>query len=509
LCLCLVPVGAAESLVSEQELPLESWRTEWTDDHLDSGRSFDEQLDYQRHFRSQFDFLDESDTAIGIAMSAAAGNGSFGRWGIEMTDEEYAEMSRRDRVQREFPLVAGAAVGDDWSEELLEGLDPNGSFGAFAGRWIDQQNGGRLVVALVPEHPEYASAIRRAEEARDELVQLGKLEMTDVVFIDAEFSADDLHRVNREFRELYLTNPAIGDRRSIGMSASMNPVENRVDLYAESAFLRAAGSFAAGYPEGLVEVVEVPDGALRGDDSVDPEDDWGAGNWHAGAKIDIFDGDIYGLGACQWGATARTTSYVYVVTAAHCLGYDDNDLGVTSWWNDYVSNDDARGIRTYGGDDWIVDPNDHTYVVVYHGVYGDLARLSVSETQNVDDYDCYLEDSTLCGQEIWRREYTYETEIGDTKCVALASRGWICATVNSNDAPISGYDNLRGIDTNSGNHSQDGDSGAGVYEDTLMMGIVKGHTGWWGYDTYMTHAYYILYSTGASAICGTSGVCNN
>lgn len=504
----VLPATAQTTTPGSETSMIEAARSAWSSAHPEG--DFDYQVEYQRDFRSQFDFLDESDSAIAAVMGASVSNDSFARWGLQMTNAESSEMDRRDRIQREFPDIAGAAVGDDWSEELVEGLDPTGTFGAFAGRWIDQQDGGRLVVALVPTHSDYAAAKRRAEAQVSALVSDDRLDSDDVRFVDAQFTADDLYRVNKEFSEQYLTE-GVHDRTMIGLSASMNPVENRVDLYVEPGWVSAAQTFAAKYTEGLVEIVEVPDGFLSVTDTVDPEDDWGAGNWHSGAKFDVYDGDLDWQGACSWGATARTTSYVYAVTAAHCLGYSSNSLGTTGFWNDWVSNNTARGFRTWGGDDWIVGPNDHAYVYVYHGVRGDLARMNISVPGNVNDYECYLENFAICGQRITRRELTTETEIGDTKCVALASRGYVCATLNSNDAPISGYDYLRGIDTNSGNHSQDGDSGAGVHESTLMTGIVKGHTGWWGYDTYFTHAYYIETSgyLAASKVCGTSGICDN
>ena len=428
-----------------------------------------------------------------------------------MTNLELAEMTRRDRVQEEYPRIAAAAVGDDWSEELLEGLLPEASFGAFAGRWIDQQDGGKLKLALVRSHPGHDESRQRSQAVIDALVAASRIAETDVEFVDAIFTADDLHKVNREFAAEYLEGTAI-DRQTVGMSASMNPVENRVDLYVEPDWLEIARKFAAQYPAKLVEVVEVPKGFLTITSDTAPRDDWGAGNWHAGAGINIDDGNGY-IGNCAWGATAQTSSYVYVITAAHCLGsaYASNSLGATGWYNSSKPLSGRRGVIDSTRSDWIASPNTG-YVYVYHGVRGDLARLSISHTSNVTDYDCYLKNETICGQSIFDRSLTTETEIGDTVCVALYDRGYVCAAINSNDAPISGYDYLRAMNTNSGNHSMGGDSGAGVHEGLAMTGIVKGYTGWWGYDTYMTHAYYVEtsgYLAATGGICGSTGLCDN
>ncbi len=123
------PTAAGDDAVASVRA---AWQAEFPD------RDFDFHVDHQRHLRSQFDFLDDSNEAIAAVMAAPNINGAFERYSIQMTDAELAEMDRRARVQREFPAIAAAAVGADWSEELVEGLDPDGTFGAFAGRWIDQ-----------------------------------------------------------------------------------------------------------------------------------------------------------------------------------------------------------------------------------------------------------------------------------------------------------------------------------------------------------------------------------
>ncbi len=486
---------------------IEDVRSDWQLAHPDS--EFDARVEYQRHFRSQFDFLDASDATIAAVMTGIPTNESLHRWGLEMSDAEYAEMDRRHQIQKELPAIAAAAVGPDWSEELVEGLAPERSFGAFAGRWIDQQNGGRLVVALVPSHPDYAVSIQRASDTRNTIVGEGRLASDDVRFVDVAFTADQIYQVNSDFGALYLTDDSA--RRDVGMSASMNPVENRVDLYFESDWTVQAQRFARGYPSGLVKLVPVADDALQGIDAVLPASDWGEGEWHSGAWVEIRDGNDSVIGTCLWGATARTTSRVYLVTAAHCAGYSFNNVNQQSWFNSSVSNAVKRGVQTYLGDDVISNQYASTFVLIYHGVRGDLARLEISPASNAGDYDCMIESSQTCGQHIVRRELTTETEIGDTKCITMKTRGYVCGTLNSNDVQLSGYDWLRSINTGSSNHAQGGDSGGGIYEATLMTGILKGHFGWPTYDTYFTHAYYIETSgyLAATKVCGTTTICNN
>lgn len=491
---------------------LESVRAAWSE--ANPMENFDWHVAHGRHFRNQFDFLADSDESIATAMTEGLSNRSIDRWSIDMTDAELAEMERRNRIGQLFPQVAAAAVGDDWSEELIEGLDPRGSFGAFGGHWIDQMNGGRLVVALVPTHHMYAATRARVAALVEGLMRDGQLVSTDVIVVDVPFTADDLHRVNRDFNHKYIYS--VDDPAAIGMSASRNEVENRVDLYTEAAFLAQAFEFASGYPDGLVEVIPVLNGALNADTDVcsptncHPKDDWGPGNWHSGAAIDVLNGNFVSVGGCMWGATVRTTSSVYMVTAAHCLGYGQG-TGVIGFYNVNITNANRRGTQTWGGDDIIAHP-DQGYVAAYHGVYGDYARLQVTVPGNVDNYDCRLENWDLCGATVARREKTYESVVGDVKCVYFGFRNqYVCNPLVSNDAGISGYDNMRSINTDSNDHSLDGDSGAGWIESVLWNGVNHGNMPWPEYNTVYTHAYYVEVSGlgGPTTTCGESGVCDN
>lgn len=504
--LTLIPVSADATAVDISEAQ-DQWQARHTS--LD----FDDQVDYQRHFRSLFDSLDSSDAAIESVMSDTRANGSFERWGLHLTDAEHVELLRRDEIQKEYPSIAAAAVGDDWSEELLEDLAPDGSLGAFAGRWIDQLNAGKLVVALAPDHPDFEAAQRRVLDERDRLVSDGKLEPTDVEIVEVKFTGDDLHRVNREFGEIYVD----GDeklRMLVRMSASINEQENRVDLYAEPLYLEQAKRFASQYPDGLVRVVAVAAGEYEFTDDVDPNSDWGAGKWHAGARIRVTNGSGSTQASCMWGASARTTSYAYVVTAAHCLGsaYDTNSLGTVAFWNGSHGSSSRRGVRAYAVNDVFSDPNGTSFVVAYHGSRGDIARIMITNFGMVDDLDCFLEDMDQCSHELVRRELTTETEVGDVKCAPMASdNAYRCTTLYSNDAFVWGYDWLRQMNTNNTTKSQGGDSGTGWIESTLLTGITKGHGSGPLNDTYFTHAYYVENSSylGPTTICGASGVCGN
>lgn len=240
-------------------------------DDLDAG------VAYQVFFRSQTDFLDTSLETIHARLAEQPDNGSMERWGLYLSDAELAEMDRRQELARWYPELAAAAVGDDWSEELVEGLDPDGTFGAYAGHWIDPDNGDRLVLALVETHPDYDGALARVEARLQQLVAVGKLAATDVVLRSARYTADELYAVDAAFNDMYLT-PAAAN--VVVMSASINPIDNRVDLYTSPDWRGSAERFAAGYPADLVQIVEVPESDLRPEYQATPRTDWGYGAAH-------------------------------------------------------------------------------------------------------------------------------------------------------------------------------------------------------------------------------------
>jgi hypothetical protein len=211
----LASIAAASPALGVPDGRLDEAKAQWATEFPDL--SFDHQLQYQRDFRDQFDFLLSDDQTISDALGRPASNDAMSRWGLKLSDAEYAELDRRVRIQKELPSIAAAAVGSDWSEELVEGLAPEKSFGAFAGRWIDQMDGGELVVSVAAGHPGYVLARQRTESVVDGLVAEGKLERSDVEIRDVTFSADDLYEVNREFGELFL---APGAENEPAMSAS-------------------------------------------------------------------------------------------------------------------------------------------------------------------------------------------------------------------------------------------------------------------------------------------------
>jgi hypothetical protein len=136
-----------------------------------------------------------------------------------------------------------------------------GTFGAFAGRWVDQEDGGRLVIALRSSHPDYTDARARVLEQSELLVSEGRLDEGDLRIVEVEFGADDVYEVNATFARRYLEAPEV-EPLSVRMSVSVNLETNTADLYAEPAWLDEAEAFAEEFPAGLVRIVPVEEGSL-------------------------------------------------------------------------------------------------------------------------------------------------------------------------------------------------------------------------------------------------------
>ena len=491
------------------ELEVEARRI-WANGEGASG-TFDSQVGYAQKLRSTFDFLDSSRVTVLGAIASEHSNSAYERFGLALSNSELKELDRRISNQESFGEIVMAVAGEDLSEDLWEGLDPDGSFGPMAGYWVDNQDGSRLQIRIVTENSRSNEARRAGERKVAELVDQGRLSSSDEVrFHEAEFSLDEIYAVNYDFGVEHL----VEGRKSpeLAMSVSINPVNNSADLYAEPDALEAAQSLAKGYPDGLVRVIAVGAGELSEQQEMDPRDDWGPGNWHAGAAISIRDGNGNGQGNCTWGASARSYSLTYIVTAAHCLGsgaYDDRTSGLNFFSNSNVSNANARGVRSFTGNDAISNWNDPNFIIWYNGPRGDIAAISTDQHAVNADYSCYNQSLSGCSIHIVDRATISQTFIGKLVCASLGkTEEYQCHTVVSNDAAVVGRDYVREID--SAGDTARGDSGAGWKSGNDLHGIHLGrNTG--NNNGLFTHAYYVEDDSYLArvAICGGGGDCNN
>ncbi len=264
----------------------------WSEQH--STIPFDDQFAHETSWKSDVGVLDSSDQTVLSAMASLPRNDSYQRYGVARPDDELQEVDRRMIVQQEFSEIIASAVGDGWSEEMVEGLTPSTSFGPIAGYWIDQQDNGRLQIALVTSDARASAVKRRVEERIDELIRSGsEIQHSDIRYRSATYSLDDLYAVNRSFGLEYLpvsheydssnSSPEVDtgvpvqkdNHDDVRMSASINVVTNQVDLYAETQWVDSAEAFATNYPDGLVNIIEVEAHTLSPGDETLPRNDLG------------------------------------------------------------------------------------------------------------------------------------------------------------------------------------------------------------------------------------------
>lgn len=469
----------------------------WVDQGL--SRSLEMQLQYEQHFRSKFDFLAE-DTASTVRDMA---HEDLSPYGAFLSDPDRTELERRMAIRPWFDDVVAAAVGPDYSEELIEGLAPGASFGALAGYWVDNLDGSRLQLALTADHPLTPVAREAAEAKIDELVADGAIAQDDVRIFEAPYSLDEIYKVNADFAAQYLDGVEHPER--IRMSVSINVRDNVADLYVEPGWEDEAWRFALRHEPGLVNVVYAEAGDLSTTEDLSTRADWGLGNWHAGAQVRVKKDASGGDSLCTWGASAKTSTYSYIVLAAHCYGHSQGSVG--SYWNSDKSGAALKWLVSYAGNDTL-SPKGSGFVRYYNSTRGDIMTVSTQQHVTNDDYDCYFENKNLCGRLISGRALTGDSMAGDWVWAALGrTDAYLGFEIVTHDAPLSGRDFMRELDSNSG--TQGGDSGAGFKNGSKMHGIYHGRRNS-NDNAIFTHAYYVEDSAYLGrTICGSGGNCDN
>lgn len=497
LLLTVLTASASQSAATQ----IEDARLAWSLAH--PALDFDASVAYQQAFRSEFDFAADDEATIATAMVYAEDNGSFEKYGLHLTDDEFAELERRGRISQELSRIKVAFVGTGLSEEDLHedpALTPQDVWGsAFAGSWIDQHEGGRLRIAVVGGSKDATAATLRASGVVDDLVRGGSLSVTDFELVPAEFSYADLVSAQEQWVDGATKIGALSDAR--GFASDIDLQANQlVVFYGSDSQLEYAEEFVRSMPDGMVRIGgQGP--TVREISNPASNHDWP----HAGLVLHVEKQDSTSPVTCTWGLTARTSSYVYAITAAHCSPYrSEVDNPPSYWeWENYTISTQSGGYRhdAYHG---TRDVSEDGYTFGRHWQSGDIMRIMITEW-HMDDYDCYHSGSD-CGTQIVRRELTSETEVNETKCASLpqTSPYYICSTLTSNNYQIGNRTWIRR--TNHNLNDAGGDSGAGLKESTLATGILGAELDDDG-GALWTHAYYVENTLGVT-ICGTSGVCN-
>ena len=473
--------------VSNSDNSIAAARTPWEAQH--PGKGFDDQVAYHRDFRAQFDFLPDSDAVIAAVMSSAPRNGSFEQWGLHLTGLELAELNRRDRIETARPPITAAVMNTGLTEEdaYEDGLSNVEWMGPdFAGSWIDQMDGGKIKIA-VKVGPGFESARGRATAVLNALVADGLVTETDVEFIAAQYSLAEI----TDAADAFFDGPH--GESLYGFFYVPDFSRNALVIHAEPQVYDVAVEFASQYPEGMIIVESAPEGSTSPDTVAAPASNHSSP--HAGVKIDLYrtsDG-LWG-GGCTWGFTARTTNFIYAISAYHC--HPDYQTGVFKHGN-------TSDVRVVVGGQQVSNAG---FSFSYNGERGEITRAQILSLSTTDDNNCYHADAD-CNASIVRRELTGETGVGETKCSSMrTTNDYKCGTVLSNDWRGTAEGIQRRWIRQINFHNQDGDSGSGWKESTLATAITNWRLNWPMNDTLATHMYYVETKLGVTT-CGTSGAC--
>lgn len=294
------------ALTTEQVLELANSRefaqarSAWGDDER-----FVFQVGYQMEFRSKVDFMSASPSHVARLLLDRPINMGIQQMNLYMSDDEVAEMQRRDALGDGMERIVRELTGvrPDESLPALEGVRPRYGLN-YGGIWQDQLDEGRIVLAVVDPH-------LIGERQLQELVG-GEANLK---IIEQPFSFDELEeyrdRLEEELSELGLP-PHV--------AAVWGPEGRRLEVtVADPA--GAAGKIGKGIPAGVFSIVE----GMPFHEAGTPGLTHSLGDQQAGLRIQVYDG-VQGRG-CTWGFNGHTANLHYIVSAGHCLGIYKNNAG--------------------------------------------------------------------------------------------------------------------------------------------------------------------------------------
>jgi hypothetical protein len=417
--------------IARDDLPV-GWQTKATDEALqlaaspelaearagwDSELDFVGHLNYQLRFRAHADYLSTDPAHLGALLVDLPQNIGIEVLGLYMTADEADEFERRQALGERIEDVV-AAIGE--AEPVAEGEElqfgPN-----YAGVWMDQKDGGAIVVAVV--EPALVD-----QQHLEQLVG-GKEHLR---VIDVEYS---WHEVNA-YRD------ALADEIiKRGIQAHL-PIHSTSQGRLIEVIVEDAGEITKDIldvaPDDLVTVTEAPLGGEMGT----PTSTHSEAEQQPGLQIE-FDPGTW----CNWGHNGHTSSYNYIVTAGHCGGTDYDDYNN---WASYLEIHQNDSFHLTPGTQWVYSRNTDGW---------DMFRMSSPQA----DSNCYHADTSCNRNMSWRTLHNSWEEGIDYVCASLGTTNdYNCGVVQEWDyvSTMAGCEGSRwvrfDIDT------QPGDSGAGL-----------------------------------------------
>lgn len=399
----------------------------------DREADFVDQIDYQLVFRSYVDYMSLDPAHIAGLLLAKPENAGAVSMRLFMSADEVDEMARRDELGDRMGAVVTLVTGVDEAmvpEGVLPDYGPN-----FGGIWMDQLDGGRIVLAVVD-----ASTIPLDEI--EAIVGDGDL----LWVVEQPFTYNEVE----EFR-----GQLESELDTLGVERDIAAVHGEGGRLLEVRVVDPAAlpeSFGSGLPEGAFTVVEGPPVV----EASFPGSTHSWTNQQPGLEIHVSDGF-----PCTWGFNGHTTAWNFLITAGHCMpeGYENfagGWLGSTA--DVYQNNDPARNLTL--GSTYLYSVDTSTY---------DVARLS---TAWADD-NCYHGNNTLpdphCRWPIASRALHNSWEVGvgeDQTCASLgASNTYRCGYILE-------VNHLGGNRVRVGMTGIGGDSGSGMKWENRADGIL-------------------------------------
>lgn len=387
----------------------------------DSEIDFVGQLDYQLRFRGQTDYLSTEPAHLGALLVDRPLNVGIELYGLYLTGDEAKELERRQVLGDRIEDVV-AALGE--SEPLVEGEMPR--YGPnFAGVWMDQKNGGVIVVALVDPSLVDQRQLEQLVGGREHLRVIDVDHAWNEVeaFRDALIEAIRAGGVQAGVR---INSTSQGRKLEVILP---NPDSITSDI------LRVV-------PGDLVSVSEGPLDVEEGDATsthVEAEQ-------QPGLQIEFDPG-----GNCTWGANGHTSSYNYLITAGHCGGSAFENFN--GWTN---------GLEIHQNNSFHLTPGSQYLYSRFTGGW-DMKRMSSPQA----DSNCYhltgsYHGSGSCVRNVRWRALHNSWEVGaDVVCATLGTtNAYECGFVLEENYSSTGCEGSRWVryDIDTG----PGDSGSGL-----------------------------------------------
>lgn len=299
-----IPGTPAAAIAIAQRPEFASVRTDW-DESLD----FVLQVMDETKFREMEGFnASPAAVANAVANRAEVPDEFFAEWGVFLNAQQRAEVLRRNRLAGKSAemkeLFAGSPGGDESNV-----VHPK----RWAGAMLDHLDGGRLKVAIVnPTAAEKAAIESHTPRGAD-----------DVEIISAKYSLNEL----RHYQDVIgdQIDIALADFVAAGGEISGSPAGTSIEVEENRILVEITGAVG-------VDLSMIPDDAyklqVKEMASVVTAGEWVNNSYYSksqsyqqpGLRMSVRDDDDYSnVAYCTWGFNGHTSSYLYMITAGHCV----------------------------------------------------------------------------------------------------------------------------------------------------------------------------------------------